>query len=271
MNENSKKLIASRFTTLRKFVLLLIKTLPFDIKIRNPYSGKHFTVNFYRHKGYWFYGKHREEDTARSLGSLVTSGNTVIEAGGHIGFLTHLYSHLVGPSGNVYVFEPGSNNLPYAKTNLKSLSNVTLLEKGCSDFSGTANFYLDGLTGQNNSLHSDYDQVEAVARSHFEAAKRTATRIPVIRLDEFIDTLAINPDHVKIDVEGAEIAVLRGMGRYLGIIPSLMVEIRQNHQEVYSLMEAKGYISFDDKLSVIQTNQMWGRANVFFRLDSKAQ
>ena len=266
MNEKYKHLIATTSITLRKIVLLLIKLFPIDIKIRNPYTGKHILINFYRHKSYWYYGASREYNIVQSLRKLINKGNIVIDVGGHIGFLSHLYSNLVGPEGKVLVFEPGENNLPYTRFNLKSLSNTKLFEKGCSDFNGKANFYIDGLTGQNNSLLHNYEVVETVAKSHFESAVRINKSIQVLKLCDFIENLNILPDHVKIDVEGSELAVLKGLGRFLGLIPSLMVEIRHNSKDIYTLMESSGYCVLDDKLRQTKLKDKIGKVNVFFLL-----
>jgi FkbM family methyltransferase len=53
-----------------------------------------------------------------SLGKLIRSGETIVEIGGHIGYLSIYLSDLVGPQGRVYVFEPGPNNIPYIRKNI---------------------------------------------------------------------------------------------------------------------------------------------------------
>ena len=265
MNEQMMAIIATRSVFLRKIVLSFLKIFSFDVKIKNPYSGAKFLINTYKHKGYWYFGDKREEKTTKSIKRLIHNGEKIIEVGGHIGFLSHLYSDLVGPEGHVYVFEPGVNNLPYTRFNAATLSNITLYEQGCSDYNGTATFYNDGLTGQNNSLLDDFEGVEAVAASHYESSIRTPTIIEVVKLSHVIDELNFTPSHIKIDVEGAEINVLKGMGNYLGVIPSLMVEVTRNEKEVFSLMQQYGYIAFDENLVRLEDNFL-SRGNTFFVL-----
>ena len=87
MREEKRYLIANKFSFFRYIVITMLRWLAADIEIKNPYSKKPFRLNSYSHKGYWFYGKAREEGTTNSLKRLVSNGDVVIEIGGHIGFL----------------------------------------------------------------------------------------------------------------------------------------------------------------------------------------
>lgn len=120
-------------------------------------------VNTYRHKGYWYHNRGRELPTMEFFASLIQTGDTVIEAGGHIGYITQYYSRLVGEEGRVAVFEPGCNNASYIDHNVRGLSNVVLERIAVASENGTATFYEDNVTGQNNSLLSDYEGAELAA------------------------------------------------------------------------------------------------------------
>lgn len=101
-------------------MLKVLKLVSIDIAIRNPYTGDRLLLNLYRHKGYWYFGMGRERATMEKFRQLIPAGSNVVEIGGHIGFISQYFSMLVGETGNVVVFEPGSNNLPYTEANLKS-------------------------------------------------------------------------------------------------------------------------------------------------------
>ncbi len=266
MNENLLRKIAS-FKYLRGVVLHLLKITARDVSINNPYSNQKIILNSYRHKGYWYFRRFREEETINSIKKIVKSGDTVIEVGGHIGFISHLYSVLVGTNGQLFVFEPGDNNSKYIKNNLNTLKNVVLIEKACADINGTLNFYKDEISGQNNSLHPDYEAVESVARSHNEVASRVVDRVKVIRLNDFISSTKLSINHVKIDVEGAELRVLQGLGDYLGKIHSFMIEVTRNLEDVYSLMNGVGYQAYDTQLNLLDSSTRKS-GNVFFILSS---
>jgi FkbM family methyltransferase len=266
MSENLLMKIAS-LKYLRAIVIYFLKITSRDLSMKNPYSNKKIILNSYLHKGYWYFQRYREEKTINSIKKIVNNGDNVIEIGGHIGFISHLYSTLVGTSGQVFVFEPGDNNLKYTRKNLSNLENVELIEKACGDINGVLNFYKDGISGQNNSLLEDYENVDEVAKTHNEAPSRVVSKVDVIRLGDFISSKKLSVNHVKIDVEGAEMQVLQGLGEDLGKIPSFMIEMTRDLEAVYSLMSAAGYLAYDEQLNRLEGTEI-PRGNVFFILSS---
>ena len=133
--------------------------------------------------------------------NIIQPGDTVVEIGGHIGFISQYFSRLVGESGRVIVFELGSNNLPYTEKNPKN-DNIWLEEMAVSDKPGEAFFYEDNITGQNNSLLSDYKNADDVSISHSEKLIKTKRGVKVTTLDEYLAEKKIPCDFIKIDIEG---------------------------------------------------------------------
>jgi len=264
MNENQLQKISS-LKFLRSVTLYILQLTARDIEFKNPYSQLKIKVNSYAHKGYLYFRGYREEATVKSIKRLLKDGSTVIEVGGHIGFISHLYSSLVREKGKLIVFEPGDNNLNYTRKNLSMLKNTTLVEKACGNINGVLSFYQDSISGQNNSLLKDYENVESVARTHGAEAKRIETKVDVIRLEDFISAEDIIVNHIKIDVEGAEKEVLLGLNSYLGKIPSFMIEITKNTEDIYSLMRANCYLAYDDNLNLLSNGDL-RTGNIFFVL-----
>jgi FkbM family methyltransferase len=85
----------------------------------------------------------------RIFKKLINTGDTIVEVGGHIGYVSLYFSRLVGPKGKVIIFEPGSNNLPYIKQNIRqngdSTRNIQLIEAAVGKNKGEAIFYEDLL------------------------------------------------------------------------------------------------------------------------------
>ena len=77
---------------------------------------------------------------------------------------------------------------------------------------------------------------------------REIVLVPTLRLDDLLDQLAA-PTFVKIDVEGAELLVLRGASRLLREIrPRIYVEVDQRLAgEVMALLVAANYAAFDPR------------------------
>jgi FkbM family methyltransferase len=198
------------------------------------------------HKGYWFYGRRREHESMSLFSRLVSPGDRVIEIGGHIGYITLYFACLAGEHGKVIVFEPGPNNLPYIRANVGGRKNVTLIQSAVADFSGKASFYIENYTGQNNSLLSDYLELDANldAAGLRSRVVRSKVEVDCIRLDDFLkDDPA--PSFIKIDVEGAELMVLKGMSQTLRAANlALMVEVTSRAPEVFELLTAAGFKAF---------------------------
>jgi FkbM family methyltransferase len=244
---------------LRKVAIKTLSLFPVDIQIRNPWTNDELKLNLFRHKGYWFYRQDRENLTMNLFATHIKQGGTVVEVGGHIGFITQYFSRLVGERGGVYVFEPGSNNLRYLRTNTEKLRNVRIVEKAVSNSPGQLTFYEDDITGQNNSLLPDYGNLDAVARSHGLNAKRTPRAVDVTTLDMFLRDKSV--DFLKMDIEGYELQALQGAVNVLSKINKLMVEVTENHEQVFDLLKSLGFSLHSERGELV--NKESCRGNIF--------
>jgi FkbM family methyltransferase len=231
---------------IRKSVLCGLKLCKRDLWISNPWTGDPLRINLYHHKGYWYFKRDREIDTMQYFSRLIRSEDTVIEIGGHVGFITQYFSKLVGPSGKVVVFEPGSNNIPYIERNVRCLRNATLERAAVSSTNGKATLYEDDITGQNNSLIRDYKVADLVAKSHGQKLIRNAREVDTVTLDSYVSDHGLTPDFLKIDVEGFEFQVLLGASKTLRGVRALMVEVTEQKESVTNLLRNAGFRIFDE-------------------------
>ena len=175
-----------------------------------------------------------EPSVQEALRRNVAPGMTVYDIGADIGFFSILSARLTGPRGRVEAFEPvpGSAAAIRANAALNGFENVHVhpVAVGERDHIETllvpANRSWSHLAGR--GTHPDTRQRDEVA---------------VIRLDDRVDRgLLPPPDVVKIDVEGSEGAVLRGMERTLGSRPVVVVcELHGTNAEVGELLSDMGY------------------------------
>jgi FkbM family methyltransferase len=196
---------------------------------------------------------------------MISSGSFIIEIGGHIGYITLYFSSLVGAQGRIVVFEPGPNNLPYIRKNIASRANITLVEKAVADFVGPAQFHIESLSGQNNSLLNHYRIFDANVKSAGISKIHTSTvEVLCTTFDVFLEKTELPiPSFVKIDVEGAEISVLYGMKKALQKNSiALMVEVTENQEAVYWLLKEYGFIMFNDSRKRIDDPQIMS-GNIF--------
>jgi len=101
-------------------------------------------------------------------------------------------------------------------------------------------------------------------RLSFFKQEDRSSEVDVVRLDYFAEQHQLKPEFIKIDVEGFEAEVLRGMVALLkNRKPMLMVEIQRHHNEILNRLTGAGYIGFNDRLTrIVSSGQLV--LNTFF-------
>lgn len=259
----------------RKIVLKILKATAFDIKIKHHLTKYKFLLNTYHHKGYWYYGKKRKENTIQAFKSFIKPHQYVLEIGGHIGYFTTFFAQLVGEAGKVDVFEPGKDNLKYLYSNVKLLpvelqKIITVVNKGAGNTDGELDFYIDPVTGQNNSFVKNFE----VFYSNRENSADTKTElikesVLVTRLDTWFQNKKSLPDFVKIDVEGFEWNVIQGFAKSIEQKhPDLMIEIHSEPEKIIQFFKENNYTIFNDELREIKDYKdyiKYKTSNMFFK------
>jgi FkbM family methyltransferase len=146
-----------------------------------------------------------EPTATRALRERLEPGMVVVDVGAHIGYYTLVASLAVGERGRVFAFEPEPRNLRLLRRNVETngCTNVRVVDRAVGAACGPARLALDPRNTGGHSLVA--------------AARGDTPTIPVERvdLDGFLEREGVRPALVKIDVEGAERAVLAGMSRTL--------------------------------------------------------
>lgn len=153
----------------------------------------------------------------------------IIDGGGFIGIST-LYFATVYPRARILVFEPDRTALQFLKRNIELNnfeSRVTLIEKGLSRKDGEVSFEASNTDAGKISELGDHS-------------------ISVTRLSNFITEKV---DFVKLNIEGAELDVLRDIDeqKKFPLIDQLCIEWHsfsqssQNLDEVLMLLKKNGY------------------------------
>ncbi len=156
-----------------------------------------------------------EQHTSQLLHTLLGPGDTVIDVGANVGYFTLLAARAVGPAGRVHAFEPVPDTRADLVRNveLNAFRHVTIHAEALWDQEGEATIFLGP---------QDQKGISAMRPFEEQAGKLT---IQTARLDRFLPELG-RVRLVKIDVEGAEHRVLRGMeGCLRRDGPDLIVEL----------------------------------------------
>lgn len=235
---------------------------PGDVTIKNHRTGHPLRLHSFRHKNYWVHGRRREAATMDLFGHLIHSGDRVAEVGGHIGYISQYFADLVGESGEVVVFEPGSNNLAYLTRNTVDLPQVNVIHSGVGAHVGQSTFFIENLSGQNNSFVPDFQGLAINSAAAGVKARVESTTVDIVTLDShFRDPVNL----IKVDVEGFELPVLLGAERILaGDQPLLMVEIMADHHAIGEIANEFDYDVVDEDLRPINLDGTWGGNSFWF-------
>lgn len=238
---------------IRPIFMKALKILDFDISIKHHWTSLAFKLNLFKHKGYWYHGKKRENSTMRLFGSLIDIGDTVVEVGGHIGYISLYFSKLVGHKGGVIVFEPGNNNIPYISKNIENIENIRLIKKAVGDFSGEIDFFEDNLTGQNNSIVENFEGFIENSKASYVKSGVVKTLVPIVTLDSELNQKI---DFIKIDIEAGEYKALLGASQLIERQqPILMVEIQADESKIYNMLDKFGYLLFTPELNKVSASE----------------
>jgi FkbM family methyltransferase len=203
---------------------MLLRALPGDHLVCRLPGGEAFRVDSDFRQLAW------NEEEYGAFKACVPEGATVMDVGANVGAYTLLFATWAGPSGRVYAFEPSIASRSGLERHLRlnGLSTrVTVRPEAVAQMTGTAPFRESGSDGDNRML------------AEADAAARV---VPCVSVDDFCATHGVAPDVIKVDVEGAELAVLRGARRTIaerGSQLSLFVELHP------SLWAALGYTRSD--------------------------
>ena len=151
---------------------------------------------------------------------------------------------LAFPEAHVFAFECNPATLPLCRAVAAAEPRVTLTEKAVSDRAGTTSFYpidqertVTGVAGGNPGASSLFQASGRYAEEQYVQGK---IEVETLRLDEFMRVRPVSGvDILWMDVQGAEVLVLEGMGERLR-------DVRCIHMEVEFFEIYRGQALFGD-------------------------
>ncbi len=191
---------------------------------------------------YFVYKRRLEARATAALMTWIVPGSTVIDVGANIGFFTIDFARRVGPTGHVVAFEPGHRNVETLRWNLgrAKVGNVVVVAAALADRSGPGSLYLNPSHPADHRIFAG-----AVARA-YEA-------VPLVTFDDYVNVapLASPISLIKIDVQGAEMKVLRGMTDTLArfssaallveYTPAALTEAEDSPEALLDFFRSRGY------------------------------
>ncbi len=195
-----------------------------------------------RYRGETFFTK--EPETVAWIDTLFQDGDVIFDIGANVGIYA-VYAALQYPASQVLAFEPYLKNVNrlVANARLNGVDNLFPLYMGLSDTNGLETLYV-----KDERLGASGSQIGSNVDEHGNAYEVLAReRVPVMSLDSFIAVMGSPaPNHVKIDVDGIESRIIRGMTGTLQRpeVKSVLVEVNLDAadlEEIRGIFQAAGF------------------------------
>jgi FkbM family methyltransferase len=152
-----------------------------------------------------YYQPDYEKHTVDFINQNCKPGDTVFDLGAHLGLLSVAMARCVAPAGRVIAFEPS----PFTNKLLKKIVRINHLQK-------VVEVRAEAVSGSSGSATFHFTTDEASnANSLMTEAGPDEVRVKTIKLDDFAESRTLSPSVIKIDVEGAELQVLKGAARII--------------------------------------------------------
>lgn len=163
-------------------------------------------------QAYFAYKRRLEDPFAALLARRpeVARGGSVVDVGAHIGYTAAVFSAALDAGRRVFAFEPDAANAALLAENLApeiALGRVVPVVAAVGSVSGSAELV-------RSAVHPGDHRIARPGAPALDGRERVS--VPLVSLDDFFEerepeTLAL----VKVDVQGFEIEVCRGMARLL--------------------------------------------------------
>lgn len=194
-------------------------TNPVIIGLRNIARGLGLTGPLARLRG----SANHEQAFDEALFSTLQVGDVVWNVGANVGYYTRRFAEAVGPGGHVVAFEPLPATAEHLRAHMQPISNYTL--------------QMTALGAEVGRVTMEAGEDALATTSRIVADSGNGVAVSISSGDHLIRQGDIPvPNVVKIDTEGFELDVLRGMTELLG-----KLELRAVFVEVhFGLLNERG-------------------------------
>jgi FkbM family methyltransferase len=209
--------------------------------LEQPWFGKVYLQSYFAYKR-WL------EDPFHGLVASrpeLLRGGHVLDVGANVGYTASVFARALDPGRKVYAFEPDVTNYDFLVTALRTAGiedRVVPILSAVGETQGTVELWLNATSNADHRIAT-------------ETFKPGQTRtVPCVTVDGFAKAQGIAGEiaFVKIDVQGFEPPVLRGMKATIEANPKLaiVVEYAPAHvrelgfepKEIVSTLAAQGFV-----------------------------
>lgn len=258
-----RRLLKDPFRTSIFYILVLISYIrPFKINTKTLWNDK---ISFYLPEGnmIYYYGFY-EINLINFMVNFIKKDMTIIDIGANVGLYSLLSAFLVGENGKVYSFEPTPRTFKTLKDNCGKYKNIIPIQNALFEDKRKINFIDYG------PRYSFLNTINGRLGDNLKFLKKYATNFDLntVVFDEFVKENNINNiSFIKIDVEGVEFNVLKGMkDTLINQRPFITIEVgggeewSENNKNSIKFLEENNYIAYEiDILGKIKKHKVQDR------------
>jgi FkbM family methyltransferase len=195
-----------------------------------------------------YFGSYEYELT-NTMKKFLKEGDTFIDIGANVGYISAFALGLVGKTGAVHSFEPVPKYFECLKKVKKDNPdyNIFINDAAVGEIEGTSKIAVTNLRNIGwNTMVPNFMEKSTISEE---------IEIKVLRLSDYLKTNYVkNLSLIKIDTEGFEFPVMKGLKEYLlgaKILPNIIIEIapgayphlNNSLSEFAQFMKELGYVS----------------------------
>ena len=241
-----------RFWLSRSILLTLIKHPDSILNRTTTEAKKHFLSDYFPHPiiiktedDIFFIARPKFDECARFLFAKAVAkweplsiiqpkeNDVIVDVGANVGYYTLRLSRMVGRNGQVFAIDADPKTCEVLKKNceLNNLANVQVHNFAITDKKGTVSLYTDQThSGKDSIISNSADQTQ------------DSLTVPATTLDDLLGDKYPEINWMKIDVEGAELRVLKGASNTLKRTRKILIELhehilKQNNETPESVLE----------------------------------
>ncbi len=165
-------------------------------------------------------------------GGVLKVGDVVLDIGANIGYYVLIESQLVGVKGKVYAVEPVEGNIELLKKNvrLNNLKNVDIFQLAIGECTEESKIYV-----------SNFSNLCSMNKSSTVGQIIGTQSVSKETVDSFLKNKS-SPNLIRMDVEGYEYEILRGMHQTLKGDVKILVELhpyylREKLGEIFQILK----------------------------------
>lgn len=178
----------------------------------------------------------------------VRRGEQFLDVGAHIGYYSLLASYCTGSEGRIIAIEPARNAHVLLRENAGRHANIEVFNMALNDETGVVD--ITEFPSQ-YAEYSTVDPARFLTQGWYRNVKPSTYQVAARTGDQLLAETGLRPSMIKIDVEGWEYNVIRGLRGYLEAnSPCILMEflsdgrVNEAHQAADGELRSLGYAVF---------------------------